>query len=51
MPCAKVPMTCGSQEICVPAARSRRSWEAQWWIRDADKNINFAVQLQAPRRF
>lgn len=36
--------------LCVPAAQSRRSWEPQRWIRDADKNINFAVQLQAPRR-
>lgn len=46
----------GSQDLqlrgslCVPAARSRRSWEPQRWIPDADKDINFVVQLQAPRR-
>lgn len=30
---------------CVPAAQSRRSWEPQYCIPDADKGINFAVQL------
>lgn len=41
---------CLGGSLCVPATWSRRSWESQYCIPDADKDINFAVQLWIPRR-
>lgn len=41
---------CLGGSLCVPTAWNCRSWEPQYCIPDADKDINFAVQLWIPRR-